>query len=216
MKIYKNDNVLKVKDIKSTDTVQDYLDALESYLKEEPLPCHECKDNCCKRNWSIAIDNVYFLNKTNNNPYNKEKFFKRECFQIFKNESLVPHYSIKNPTKSSCKDLNGLNRCTIYENRPLVCRTYTCVAKDNKLELMSNLITETAKYAFSYHYIYLKTEDLFFKDSYENNPFYNINSYNIPIKNILEYASIVFKNSFLEEEVVYMEELLKDFEILKY
>lgn len=214
MIIYSSNNVLKVKDIKPIDTVQDYLDALDMYLKSEPLPCEECRNNCCKRSgWSIAIDNVYFLKKVNNSSYNMDKFFKRECFQISKSETSMPHYSIKHPFKSSCKDLNGLNQCNIYKNRPLICRTYTCIKKDDKLELMSNLIGETAKYAFSYNYVYLKTGEIFFKELYEENPFYNKYDYNLLIKDVLKYASTVYKNSILDEESFYLKELLKDFEI---
>lgn len=215
MIIYNNCNKLKVKNINSADTVQDYLDALDEYLKREPLPCRECNNNCCKRsNWSIAVDNVYFLKKTKNNIHNIDKFFKRECYQISKNKNLMPHYSIKNPFKSSCKDLNGLNQCSIYNNRPLVCRTYTCIKKDDKLELMSNLISETAKFAFSYNCVYIRTGNLFFKEYYEKNPFYNKYDYNVPIKEILEYAAEVFDSSILDEEREYLSELLKDFDIL--
>jgi Fe-S-cluster containining protein len=45
-------------------------------------------------------------------------------------ESKDPQYWLEGRVGDPCPLLDSESKCTIYENRPLVCRTYTCVGDD--------------------------------------------------------------------------------------
>lgn len=83
-------------------------------LKKKPLTCNECSDCCkyvaievdkptCKKDYS---DIFWYL-------YHKD-------ISVFIDHDKSWNLEIRNP----CEALNGTGKCTVYDERPIICRKY--------------------------------------------------------------------------------------------
>ncbi|MFW5999288.1 MAG: YkgJ family cysteine cluster protein [Halanaerobiaceae bacterium] len=136
MKIYKNkQNKMDFSGLSKNTTVQDYLTAQTAYLDKHPLKCSTCRDNCCRRNWNLQLDIVFFnrlLEKSNLSPaktakkYIKFNPLQRPVFRQF-----------------PCVFLDPDDRCSIYQRRALTCRIYTCHEESEKYITLKTILIQT-------------------------------------------------------------------------
>jgi Fe-S-cluster containining protein len=123
------------------ETVKDVLQAMDEFLNNNPLPCDKCEESCCKKSWSVEMDNVCvngicnWNNKTAleyvRNRLVKKKNYYREFFQFVLDK------------EKNCTYIDESNRCIIYEKRPIICRLYICSDKSFRYNMLRELIGST-------------------------------------------------------------------------
>lgn len=168
-------------------TVKDVLEAIDIFLNENPLPCSKCEESCCKKDWSVEMDNIC-VNRLSNWSDEVAVSFVRDRLVKKKNYSMEFQQYVLNKEKS-CSFITKSNLCTIYENRPIICRLYICSPKSYRYNLLRELIGST----------YLKA--LVLEDrkrnndfsertirKYKRNPALGAKDYDILLKDIFIYA----------------------------
>lgn len=138
MKIYKNkEGKMDINKLKKDTTIKNYLNEIDNFLETNPVPCFSCKENCCKRDWNIELDIVFFnrfmISKDNLNNVIDDIIYINELFRpVFKD----------NP----CKFLYNYNMCSIYPKRPYICRAYNCYPETEKYKILKDLILEALNF----------------------------------------------------------------------
>ncbi|MDP4180901.1 MAG: YkgJ family cysteine cluster protein [Bacillota bacterium] len=124
--------------ITRSSTVQELLDAIDIFLKDNELHCDKCEDSCCKKPWAVEFDNVCVNTLCNwdNNAVRdfiqdklvmKENFFKQFDQYVLKKDA-------------NCNFVTKTNLCSIYEQRPIICRLFICSAKSHRYNVIRELI----------------------------------------------------------------------------
>jgi Fe-S-cluster containining protein len=105
------------------------------------VPCASCSANCCK-NYDVFIDHED-LNISNNISFLKIIEYKKSFGYVPKfnlwidGEKKSWVLCLNNPNKI-CQFLKD-DRCSIYEKRPLICKTYPHYVDKDKIKTMKNL-----------------------------------------------------------------------------
>ena len=182
--------------IDENTSVKDVLEAIDVFLKENPLPCDSCVESCCKKAWSVEVDNVCV---------NRLSKWKGEAASSFVKEKLVKKknycrdfYQFVLKKDKDCNFITEDNLCTIYEERPIICRLYICSDKSFRYNVLRELIGST----------YLKA--LVFEDKmrnkdftgrtikkYKRNPAFFAKDYDILLKDIFDYSE---EEGWLDED----------------
>lgn len=137
---YNQDNELDIIGLDNKSTVQEFFDAVDEFLTENPLPCDTCKQNCCKGRFKINMDSVS-AKKISKGKVERliPKLFvdagqnKLEVFMVAGNKK--------------CRHLDGLARCLIYKERPASCRTYVCVPQSACYKILDAAIVAEMHHA---------------------------------------------------------------------
>lgn len=173
--------------IAKNTTVKDVLDAIDIFLNNNPLDCNGCEESCCKKSWSVEMDNVC-VNKLSNwdneaaSNFVKEKLVKKRNYYRDFDQYVLDK-------KTDCNFITETNLCTIYEERPVICRLYICSARSYRYNVIRELIGST----------YLKALVLEEKirkndfpeqtiDKYKRNPAVFAKEYDILLEEIFDYA----------------------------
>lgn len=181
------DGKVNYDNINKNTTVKEVLDAIDIFLDNNTLPCNECGESCCKKSWSVEIDNVCV---------NRLSDWKDEVALNFVREKLVKkrnycrdfdQYVLNK--KTDCNFITETNLCTIYENRPIICRLYICIAKSYRYNVVRELIGSTYLKALV---LEEKMRNNNFTDEiinkYKRNPAVFAKEYNISLEEIFNYA----------------------------
>lgn len=173
--------------IAKNTTVKDVLDAIDIFLNNNPLDCNGCEESCCKKSWSVEMDNVC-VNKLSNwdneaaSNFVQEKLVKKRNYYRDFDQYVLDK-------KTDCNFITETNLCTIYEERPVICRLYICSARSYRYNVLRELIGST----------YLKALVLEEKirkndfpeqtiDKYKRNPAVFAKEYDILLEEIFDYA----------------------------
>ncbi|GEP65279.1 hypothetical protein CBE01nite_30470 [Clostridium beijerinckii] len=173
--------------IAKNTTVKDVLDAIDIFLNNNPLDCNGCEESCCKKSWSVEMDNVC-VNKLSNwdneaaSNFVQEKLVKKRNYYRDFDQYVLDK-------KTDCNFITETNLCTIYEERPVICRLYICSARSYRYNVIRELIGST----------YLKALVLEEKirkndfpeqtiDKYKRNPAVFAKEYDILLEEIFDYA----------------------------
>lgn len=122
-------------------TVGELLEAIDLFLEDNKLPCDICGESCCKKSWSVEIDNVCV---------NRLCGWDREAASNFIEEKLVMkenffrgffQYVLKKET--NCCYVTESNLCTIYGQRPIICRLYICSPRSHRYNVVRELVGGT-------------------------------------------------------------------------
>jgi Fe-S-cluster containining protein len=168
-------------------TVKDVLEAVDTFLRDNPLSCGGCEESCCKKAWSVEMDNVC-VNRLSNwkekaaVDFVKNKLVKKKNYYRDFNQFVLDK-------KTRCNFITESNLCTIYEDRPIICRLYICTPKSYRYNVVRELIGST----------YLKALVLEDKirnnnftartiNNYKRNPAVFAKDYDIPLKAIFDYS----------------------------
>lgn len=188
MKLYLNsEGKIDYDKLDRGSTVKDVLESIDIFLSENPLPCSTCEESCCKKEWSVEVDNVCVNRLSNWNDEAAAGFVKDRLVKK-KNYAMDFHQYVLNKEKS-CTFITESNLCTIYEERPIICRLYICSPKSYRYNLIRQLIGST----------YLKAlilEDRMRNNNfsertikkYKRNPAVGAKDYDILLNDIFVYA----------------------------
>lgn len=170
-------------------TVQDLLDAIDLFLLDHPLPCDACEHSCCKNPWLVEVDNVSAnrLCQRSSQPINE---FVQEKLVKKKNHAWgIDQFVMKKETE--CIFITDSNRCTVYEQRPIICRLYICSPKSYRYNLLREMIACTFLRAFV---LEDKMKEKKYSPRtirrYKNNPAVFASDYNILLADILKYSQV--------------------------
>jgi Fe-S-cluster containining protein len=185
--ILDNENKVNYDKLNKSDTLADLLIAVDEFLAETPLPCGSCEESCCKKEWSVEMDNVC-VNRLNHwddklaEDYVKNKLVKKRNYYRDFNQLVL------NKNKA-CTYITESNLCTIYENRPIICRLYICTAKSYRYNLLRELIGSTYLKALILE-DRMRTNDYTDRTitKYKKNPAVFAKGYDILLEDIFNYA----------------------------
>jgi Fe-S-cluster containining protein len=128
-------------ELDKADTVKDLLNAIDIFLKDNPLPCNQCEESCCKKAWSVEVDNIC-VNRLSN--WNNEKAINFVKTKLVKKRNYYrDFYQYVLNKEKNCHYITEDNLCTIYEERPIICRLYICSDKSYRYNLLRELIGST-------------------------------------------------------------------------
>lgn len=174
-------------EITGDSSVQELLDAIDIFLNDHKLPCDNCGESCCKKSWAVEMDNVCVNRLCDGDEreagiFIKDKLVMKENF--FKQ---FDQYVLKK--EKNCGFVTEANLCTIYEQRPVICRLYICSAKSRRYNVIRELIGAAYLEA-------LVSEEKIRSDHvtdktiswYRRNPAVFAKDYNILLEDIVCYA----------------------------
>lgn len=168
-------------------TVRDLLEAIDLFLEDNPIPCNSCEESCCKKAWSVEMDNVCVNRLTNNEDKAAAKFVSDNLVKKRNYYREFDQYVIKKD--KNCIFITDENLCTIYEKRPIICRLYICIPKSYRYNVVRELIGSTYLRALVFEDEIrnnsLNKEAI---DDYKRNPALFANTYNILLEDIFDYA----------------------------
>lgn len=194
--------------INKDTTVKEVLDAVDTFLNNNPLNCKECEESCCKKSWSVEMDNICVNRLSNWNDeaaldFVHEKLIKKENFYRDFDQYVLNK-------KTNCNFITESNLCTIYEDRPIICRLYICSSRSYRYNVIRELIGSTYLEALVYEEEIRKNN---FGDEtinrYKKNPAVFAKDYNILLEEIFDYAEDEGWLDVDEREGLYKKIILK-------
>jgi Fe-S-cluster containining protein len=120
-------------------TVQELLDAVDIFLNDNPLHCDKCRESCCKKPWAVEVDNVCVNRLCNWDNEKAGKFVQDKLFMKENISKEFDQYVLRKDV--NCNYISDKNLCTIYEQRPVICRLYICTAKSYRYNVIRELIS---------------------------------------------------------------------------
>lgn len=168
-------------------TVKDLLEAIDLFLTGNPLPCDNCEESCCKKSWSVEMDNVCVNRLTNEDDKAAAQFVNDKLVKKRNYYREFDQYVVKKD--KNCIFITDENLCTIYEQRPIICRLYICSAKSYRFNVVRELIGSTYLKALVLE-DEIRNNDFTQKtiDNYRKNPAVFAKAYNILLEDIFDYA----------------------------
>jgi Fe-S-cluster containining protein len=167
--------------------VKDLLEAIDVFLNINPLPCDNCEESCCKKAWSVEMDNVCVNRISKCNGEVATRFVKDKL--IKKKNYCRDFYQFVLKKEKDCTFITEDNLCTIYEERPIICRLYICTPKSYRYNLLRELIGSTYLKALVFE------EKMRNKDytertikKYKENPAVFAKDYDILLEDIFDYS----------------------------
>lgn len=143
------DNKLDYIKLSPSDSVQSISDALQQYLNFYPLSCDSCKESCCSV-FPIRPDNV-FMKQPEFFPVEKQQcngnWFLKDALDFENRLYVMPKKETSNG--AICYYCND-GKCTIYNERPILCRLYTCISISDRWNELLNIIVQAYKNALEY------------------------------------------------------------------
>jgi Fe-S-cluster containining protein len=137
---FNKENEVDIIGLNNKSIVQDFFDAVDEFLTENPLPCDKCKQHCCKGRFKINMDSICAKKISKGNV---ERIIPKLFVDVGQNKLEV--YIIAGNKK--CRHLDGLARCLIYKDRPASCRTYMCVPQSECYKILDSSIVAEMHHA---------------------------------------------------------------------
>jgi Fe-S-cluster containining protein len=128
-------------EIPDNATVQDLLDAVDTFLVAHPLPCNDCPESCCKKVWAVEVDNVAARRLAGGGD-EALAVFVREKLVLKRNRAMGFNQYVLNK-KMLCTYVTQGNRCAAYAKRPVICRLFICAPKSYRYNQTRELIAAT-------------------------------------------------------------------------
>ena len=149
---FNQENEVDISGLNNKSTVQDFFDGVDEFFTENPLPCDECKQNCCKGRFKINMDSI------SAKKISKGKV-ERIIPKLFVNagENKLEIFMVAGNKK--CRHLNGLSRCLIYQERPASCRTYICIPKSICYKILDAAIVAELHHAMRAEFLDVVIKD---------------------------------------------------------
>ncbi len=185
--LFDGEGKVNYNEINKSTNVKDVLGAIDIFLENNSLPCNKCEESCCKKAWSVEMDNICVNKLSDWNDevaldFVEKKLVKKKNYYRDFNQYVLNK-------KTYCNFITETNLCTIYEDRPIICRLYICIAKSYRYNVIRELIGIT----------YLKALVLEEKmrnnkftertiNKYKRNPAVFAKDYDISLEAIFNYA----------------------------
>lgn len=168
-------------------TVQDLLEAIDIFLNDNTLSCDKCQDNCCKKTWSVEMDNVCVNRLCNWDKESARNFVQDKLLMKENMYREFDQYVLNKET--NCNYISATNFCTIYDKRPIICRLYICSPKSYRYNVIRELISGAYLKALVMEE---KMRNSHFTqrmdNQYGSNPAVFARNYNILLEDVLNYA----------------------------
>lgn len=119
-------------------TVQDLLDAVDLFLQDQPLPCAACVDSCCKNSWSVEVDNISVRRLCQGDERRTAEFIRDKLVRKINPVHEFEQFVLKKD--GACLFVTEVNRCRVYEQRPVICRLYLCNPKSYRYNVLRQII----------------------------------------------------------------------------
>ena len=173
--------------IDENTTVKDLLAAVDVFLSENPLPCDNCEESCCKKAWSVEMDNVC-VNRLSGGSPEAQRAFVKEHLVKKKNYYRDMDQYVLNKEKN-CTYITDSNKCLIYQDRPIICRLYLCSAKSLRYGTLRELVGTTYLKALVLEYR-MNSKMLSEKtiSKYKRNPVLLSREYDVTLHKIIKYG----------------------------
>lgn len=147
LKLYFNpENEVDVMGLNDKSTVQEFFDAVDEFLIENPLPCETCKENCCKGRFKINMDSITAKKIAKGKM---ERIIPKLFVDVGENKLEV--FMVAGQKK--CRHLDGLGRCLIYKERTASCRTYICIPRSKCYNILEAAIVAEMHHAMRAEYL---------------------------------------------------------------
>ena len=190
MKLALNDSgQIDYDQLEEKDTLADLLEAIDVFIEDNPLPCRQCQNGCCRKPWAVEVDNVSVRWLSNLAGISKDEFVD-EMLEIKENKYLdFDQYVMKKQT-SLCPFVSDFNRCQVYESRPLICRLYTCAPKSPRYNQLREAAAATYLQALVFEQI-IRNHNLgpAQLSNLTENPALFSQNYQLSLQKILDYAA---------------------------
>jgi|GEM_PF-2985315 len=189
-------------------TVKGVLDAVDVFLNNNPLDCNGCEESCCKKSWSVEMDNICVNKLTNWNDEAALDFVQEKLIKKTNYYRDFDQYVLNK--KKDCNFITETNLCTIYEDRPVICRLYICSPRSYRYNVIRELIGSTYLKALVYE-DEIRNNNLTSETTsmYKRNPAVFAKEYNILLEEIFDYAEDEGWLDLDEREELYKEITLK-------
>ncbi|MDP4091556.1 MAG: YkgJ family cysteine cluster protein [Bacillota bacterium] len=188
--------------IQADTTVKDLLEAIDIFLRDNTLPCDNCEESCCKKAWSVEMDNVCVNRLSNWNKeaavsFVQEKLLKKKNYYRDFNQYILRK-------EKNCIYITESNLCTIYEKRPVICRLYICSPKSYRYNLLRELVGSTYLKALIYEQK-MRTDNFTERTikKYKANPAVLAKDYDILLEDVFTYAEAEGWIDFDERQELY-------------
>lgn len=194
--------------INKSTTVKDILDSVDIFLNNNPLDCSGCEESCCKKSWSVEMDNICVNKLTNWNDEAALDFVQEKLIKKTNYYRDFDQYVLDK--KKDCNFITETNLCTIYEDRPIICRLYICSPRSYRYNVIRELIGSTYLKALVYE-DEIRNNNLTSEtiSMYKRNPAVFAKEYNILLEEIFDYAEEEGWLDLDEREELYKEIILK-------
>ncbi|BBB91852.1 MAG TPA: YkgJ family cysteine cluster protein [Methylomusa anaerophila] len=143
---FNKENEVDISGLNIKSTVQDFFDAIDEFLTENPLPCDTCKQHCCKGRFKINMDSISAKKISKGKV---ERIIPKLFVDAGQNKLEV--YFVAGNKK--CRHLDGLARCLIYKERPASCRTYVCIPQSPCYKILDAAIVAEMHHAMRAEYL---------------------------------------------------------------
>jgi Fe-S-cluster containining protein len=168
-------------------TVKDILKAIDIFLNNNPIPCETCEESCCKKAWSVEMDNICVNRISNWEDEAASDFVKQRLVKKRNYYREFDQYVLDK--EKNCHFITEDNLCTIYEERPIICRLYICTDKSYRYNVVRELIGSTYLQALIFEQELRNNtlSEVLIKE-YKRNPAVFAKGYDIVLEKIFKYA----------------------------
>jgi Fe-S-cluster containining protein len=143
MKIFLNaSNEVDVAGMKDDSTVYEFFSAIDRFAAANPLPCAICRHNCCDRRFNIEMDYVSAIRLSRGDLHQ----YIRDVLTVVYPQHVAIQILLSGATKR-CPYLGPGNRCSVYADRPATCRSYTCLPRSLRYDIVDRSIVAALHYA---------------------------------------------------------------------
>ncbi|RII33141.1 YkgJ family cysteine cluster protein [Clostridium chromiireducens] len=190
--------------INKSTTVKDILDSVDIFLNNNPLDCSGCEESCCKKSWSVEMDNICVNKLSNWNDEEALNFVQEKLIKKTNYYREFDQYVLNK--KKDCNFITETNLCTIYADRPIICRLYICSPRSYRYNVIRELIGSTYLQALVYE-DEIRHNNLTSKtiNEYKRNPAVFVKEYDILLEEIFDYAEYEGWLDLDEREELYKE-----------
>ncbi|HWR38440.1 MAG TPA: YkgJ family cysteine cluster protein [Patescibacteria group bacterium] len=153
LKLFFNDaGEVDIQGLNSQSTVQEFFDAVDQFLLENPLPCETCKQNCCKGRFKINMDSIAARRMTKGKV---ERIVPKLFVDMGENKLEI--FMVAGQKR--CRHLDGLSRCLVYSARTASCRTYICIPRSDIYRILDAAIAAEMHHAMRAEYLDVMLKD---------------------------------------------------------
>jgi Fe-S-cluster containining protein len=143
MKIFLNaHNEVDVAGMEDGSTISEFFLAIDRFAAANPLPCTACRYNCCDRRFNIEMDHVSAIRLSRGNLLQ----YIRSVLTIAYPQQVAIRILLSGATRR-CSYLSPGNRCSVYADRPATCRSYTCLPRSLRYDIVDRTIVAALHYA---------------------------------------------------------------------
>ena len=135
-------NAVDVAGMEDESTVLDFFSAIDAFAAANPLPCATCRRNCCDRRFDIEMDHVSAIRLSHGDLHR----YIRNVLTIAYPQDVAIRILLSGAARR-CPYLDAGRRCSVYADRPATCRSYTCLPRSRRYDVVDRTVVAALHYA---------------------------------------------------------------------